>query len=525
MRTSSRKSRRFSLFLATMLFLGVCLTAAIASARIPFRLVASVENRDMENLLSTYAKSQGITVEFTYQNTMKLMNTLSDAECPYDAVWLSNSIWLYMLSGKQKITDSKVTAINPIVFGIKQSKAEALGFTGRQVSMEDIVNAVRSKQLSFIMPSATQTNSGASVYLGFLSTLAGNPEVLTRKTLEEPTLRDAMKELFSGVERNSGSEDYVGELYLTGDYDAMINYEFLMIGLNQRLEREGKEPLYLIYPKEGVSISDSPFAYIDHGDKDKKADFIKLQSWLLDTQAQKAMAETGRRTGYGGQNPYGSEAVFNHQWGIDMRAYLTPIKYPAAEVIREAFRIYQEEFKKPSVTVFCLDMSGSMYGQGYRELTDAMTRLLTPELAAKDFIQFGEQDQILLIPFSGSPRDTIKGSGKDQQALLKELLSNEAGGGTDIYEALTEAYRELSAYDDRHQTLSVVLMTDGQSGGDIQQFIRTYRETSLQIGVYSITFGEADTEQLEDIAKITGGKVFNGKTDLMEAFQAVRGYN
>jgi Ca-activated chloride channel family protein len=430
-----------------------------------------------------------------------------------------------MLSGKQKVTDSKVTAINPIVFGIKKSKAEALGFTGGQVSMGDILFAVRSKQLSFLMPSATQTNSGASAYLGFLSALAGSPEVLTQKALEEPGLREAVKELFSGVDRNSGSEDYVGELYLTGGYDAMINYEFLMIGLNQRLEREGKEPLYLIYPKEGVSLSDSPFAYIDHGDKAKKAEFVKLQSWLLGAEAQKAMAETGRRTGYGGQNPYGSEKVFRSEWGIDMRAYLTPIKYPAADVIREAFRIYQEDLKKPSVTVFCLDMSGSMYGEGYQELTEAMTRLLTPEVAAQDFIQFGEQDVILLIPFDGHPRDTIRGSGKDQQALLKALLRNEAGGYTDVYEALVEAYRELRAYDDKSRTLSVVLMTDGQSGGDLQQFARLYRATPLQIGVYSITFGLADTEQLEDIAKLTGGKVFNGKTDLTEAFQTVRGYN
>ncbi|MEI3401407.1 MAG: hypothetical protein V8R51_03340 [Clostridia bacterium] len=34
------------------------------------------------------------------------------------------------------------------------------------------------------MSSPTQTNTGASAYLGFVSTLAGNPEVLTEKDLE-----------------------------------------------------------------------------------------------------------------------------------------------------------------------------------------------------------------------------------------------------------------------------------------------------------------------------------------------------
>lgn len=525
MSTSSRKIRGFSLLLALALCLSTWAWAVPAGAQTTFRLLASVENQDMENLLKEYAKTQGITVEVTYQSTMKLMSTLNQEECPYDGVWLSNSIWLYMLNGKQRITDSKVTAINPIVFGIRKSKAEALGFTQGEVSMGDIIEAVQSKRLSFIMPSATQTNSGASAYLGFISTLAGSPEVLTMKALEEPTLRERIKELFSGVTRNSGSEDYVGELYETGAYDAMVNYEFLMIGLNQRLQREGKEPLYLIYPKEGVSLSDSPFAYIDHGDADTKAGFLKLQAYLLGPQAQKAMAETGRRTGYGGQNPYGSEAVFSSEWGIDMRAYLTPIKYPAADVIRQAFRMYQEDFKKPAVTVFCLDMSGSMYGQGYRELTSAMEQLLTPETAAEDYIQFGEQDQIILIPFDSKPRSTITGSGKDQQALLRALARQEARGGTDIYAALSAAYKQLAAYDEESHTLSVVLMTDGLSAGDIQQFAKVHQKNTQTIGVYSITFGDADTQQLERVAALTGGKVFNGKTDLAEAFRTVRGYN
>ena len=138
--------------------------------------------------------------------------------------------------------------------------------------------------------------------------------------LEDPALREGITELFSGVARNSGSEEYVGQLYQQGGYDAMVNYEFLMIGLNQRLEREGQEPLYLIYPREGVSISDSPFAYIDHGNGETKADFSRLQAYLLGPEAQRAMAETGRRTGYGGLNPYGSEAVFRSAWGIDMGA-------------------------------------------------------------------------------------------------------------------------------------------------------------------------------------------------------------
>ncbi len=521
---ASSMKRPLAILLLFVLLL-VSLPFNVSVAATPFRLLASIENQDMEGLLQAYAKEAQISLHVTYQSTMQLMATLNQANCPYDGVWLSNSIWLYMLNGKQKITDSKVTAINPIVFGITKSKAQALGFTDHTPSMQDIVEAVKTSRLRFIMPSATQTNSGASAYLGFISTLAGNKEVLTMKALQGGDLSQKLKELFSGVARNSGSEDYMEQLYLSGEYDAMVNYEFMIIGLNKRLEAQGKEPLYLVYPQEGVSLSDSPFAYIDQGDKEKKAAFLKLQGHLLSAPAQKAMAETGRRTGFGGLNPYGDESVFNPQWGIDINAYLTPIKYPAADVIREAFRLYQEEFKKPAVTVFCLDMSGSMYNQGYNELINAMTKLLTPQTAAEAFIQFGKKDRIVLIPFDSKPRTLIEGTGEEQAALLKSLKNHEASGGTDIYEALIRAYNTLSWYDDTQYTLAVVLMTDGESQGGIDEFKRIYEKTAQDIGVYSITFGSANARQLNALAQLTGGKVFDGKTDLLTAFQTVRGYN
>ena len=148
-----------------------------------------------------------------------------------------------------------------------------------------------------------------------------------------------------------------------------------------------------------------------------------------------------------------------------------------------------------------------------------------PETASLDYIQFGEQDEIILIPFDGEPRQTIPGSGQDQQALLRALYKQEAAGSTNIYAALRAACELLEAYDPGAYTLSVVLMTDGQSWGDIQEFAEVYEKSAQPIGVYSITFGNADPSQLESVAALTGGKVFNGKTDLTEAFRTVRAIN
>ena len=74
---------------------------------------------------------------------------------------------------------------SPVVFGIKQSKAEELGFTKNDVMVEDILQAVEQKKLSFMMTSATQSNSGASAYIGFLYALLGNPDTITKESLQD----------------------------------------------------------------------------------------------------------------------------------------------------------------------------------------------------------------------------------------------------------------------------------------------------------------------------------------------------
>lgn len=38
-------------------------------------------------------------------------------------------------------------------------------------------------------------------------------------------------------------------------------------------------------------------------------------------------------------------------------------------------------------------------------------------------------------------------------------------------------------------------------------------------------FGSASASQLDDIAKLSNAKVFDGRTNLLEAFKKVRSYN
>ncbi len=156
------------------------------------------------------------------------MLALKKKDFPYDAVLPASSIWLRL--GDQEFRRVKEEASimrSPVGLGIKKSLAADLGWIDREVTVHDILQAVRSKRLNFAMTSATQSNSGFSSYIGMLIALAGNPDVPTQDHLEQPDLQLNIKNLLAGVNRGSGSSGWLMHTFLE-DYsrlDAMFNYE------------------------------------------------------------------------------------------------------------------------------------------------------------------------------------------------------------------------------------------------------------------------------------------------------------
>ena len=491
-----------------------------------FYILASQENEPLEEIVQKYARSKGYKVEFEYQGTLEIMNTLNTSSSNYDAVWLSNSIWGYMLNSSVSLSNSKCTSINPVIFGIKKSKAQELGFVGKDVYTKDLLNAISDKKLKFSMSNPSTTNSGASAYLGLVSTLAGNPEVLTSEILDSEALREEIKTLFTGLERSSGSEDFLEELFLNGDYEAVVAYESSIININKQLEAKGKETLYAIYPIDGVSISDAPFAYINNKNENKKEIFENIQKYILSDEGQKLLQNKGKRTWYGGINLNADKTVFNPEWGIDTTKYISPTKYPSAEVIKQALNLYQTELRKPVHVVFCLDYSGSMAGEGIQELRSAMEYILT-EKAASDYIQFSYKDKIDIIPFASKVKavwNTTNGSETD--ILLANINNERATGSTALYPAAIKALEILKDEDNNTYNTSVILMTDGLANvGTFADLNNYYKSINKNIPIYSIMFGSANQRQLQDIANLSNAKVFDGKTNLVEAFKEVRGYN
>ena len=489
-----------------------------------FSIITTPENRELEELLNKFARKNTIDINITYADNLEIVDKLNSGE-KYDAIWSSNSIWLDMLdSTKVSTSDSKSTSVTPIVIGIKKSKAKELGLIDKQVKMRDILSLIKEGKLKFSMANPITTNSGASSYLNILSTLAGNPDVLTLEHLKSNKLQEDLKAFFTGLVRTSGDEDFLNKSFIDGDYDAAITYESSIININKELEKSNKETLYAIYPVDGVSICDSPLVYINnHNDKKKKV-FLELQSYILSDDGQDALLKLGRRTWYGGVTDKAPSDIFNKEWGIDTTKYISPIKYPSEAVIRKALELYQTKLRKPVHVVFCLDYSGSMYGDGMYSLIKSMEFILSDE-AKKSMIQFSSEDKIDVIGFGTHINVLGSATGDKTLELLEKIKSYDYDGATALYPAAAKAIELLSSESDEYN-VSVILMTDGVGNiGTYSDLLNTYQKYDKEIPIYSITFGDADIDQLEKMASLSNGKVFDGKNDLVKAFKTVRGYN
>ena len=207
---------------------------------------------------------------------------------------------------------------SPVVFGIKKSIAEELGWINKRVLTRDILKAATEGKLRFTMTSATQSNSGASAFLGFAHAMAGEPDVLDQKHVKDENMIRDLKALLSTVSRSSGSSGWLKSHFVEfyDRYDAMVNYEAMIIEANNELSRLGKETLYAIYPADGLMMADHPLGFFDRGVEGRQQTFESLQQYLLSSDVQNQILELGRRTGFTGLRASGSTTAFKKENGM-----------------------------------------------------------------------------------------------------------------------------------------------------------------------------------------------------------------
>jgi Ca-activated chloride channel family protein len=498
-----------------------------------FSIVAGSEQQSiLDQIVLPWCKQHNYNCQYTTKGSVDQAVLLQSGNVPFDAMWFASTVFWQLGDTNGTLKDVKPMFTSPVVFAATKSELQSLGFIGRDVKVADILDAAESGKVKVWMTNPAQSNSGASVYLAFLNSFAGNGpgQPLTSAQLNSQQVQDQITKFVRSIDKTSPSTgDLTRACVAQPDQcQALFTYEALVIESNQQLVKDGKEPLYAIYPVDGTAIADSPLGYFSHNDANKEKIFTELQNYLLSDEGIAKIRALGRRAGAVGltiQNP--DKSVFNPDWGIDTTKVIQPIAFPDAQVIQDALSRYQTSFRSPVHAVYCLDGSGSMADVGWPSLVTGSETVFDQSKASQYYLQAHPDDITTVMIFNGDIVGgpwTVQGNDAGKfLSLYDNIKSYQPDDGTNLYTCLNRAVQEFQQTNDQNRKRIIILMTDGKSDTDGQSDFTAGLQSLGNVPVISILYGEADRTQLDDLAKLSGGTVVD-QGNLVEALREATGY-
>ena len=495
-----------------------------------------------DDIVRPWCEDNGLTCNAKELGSVDQANLLSQ-DCnelpPNDIFWFASTVFEQIGNANcNKLVDSKPMFTSPVVFAGWKRVMDGLGFTpGSNTSIQQILEAVESGKAKVWITNPTQSNSGATVYFAFLNYFAGNPpgKALTQEQLDSEQVRNGITGFLSKFSHTPPStKTLMDECVASPDRcDAVFTYEALVIEMNRDRVARGEEPMTVVYPQGSLAFADSPMGFLPHGDNsDKRANFEKLQSYLLSPDAQQKLLQLGRRpvnsSGLSLPNAPKDilDNVFRADWGIVTDRQEQPIRFPSASVIENALYNYNTVYRQPGNFVYCLDGSGSMEGDGWNGVEEAASILFDPDTARKYMLLANPRDSTTVFIFNdgikGGPW-TVDGNKRDDLLGLKTKITDEsAGGETNIRGCLARAADVFRGYGNDTRKKAVVLMTDGQDGSHDNAPINEL--AAMGIPVIAIGFGSVDEHDLRDVIAGTTGGTYIKKDNVVSALRDAAGF-
>ncbi|WP_369225045.1 substrate-binding domain-containing protein [Streptomyces sp. R39] len=474
------------------------------------RVLASSELSDMTAVFDRVRKDTGVTVRPTYMGTLDAVDLLArgKADGRYDALWLSSDDYLRLRpEAAKKVVSETSIMTSPVAIGVRTAAAKALGWKPDAVTWSRIEQAVVAGRLSYGMTDPARSNSGFATLISVASALSGAQSALTDADVAKATPQ--LKEFFKGQKLTSGSSGWLASAYQRrGDVDALLNYESVLKGI---------PGLTVIRPSDGVVTADYPFSSLAGTSAATREDVREVTEDLRGAAVQKLITDTTRRRPVVASVPPAA--------GLDTTRR-RELPFPGSRSVADGLiSAYENELRRPSRTVYVLDTSGSMDGDRLNRLKKALTDLTG---------DFRDREEVTLMPFGSAvksvrthvvePADPKAGLA----AIRKDTEALTADGNTAIYTSLEKAYDQLGSGEDTFT--SIVLMTDGENttgdkAGDFDDFYRELSTDRQRIPVFPILFGDSSRAELQHIATLTGGRLFDARQGSLDgAFEEIRGY-
>ncbi|MDQ0599280.1 Ca-activated chloride channel family protein [Streptomyces canus] len=472
-------------------------------------ILASSELRDMEPIVERVGADIGVDVRLFYMGTLEAADVLAKGEADqwYQAVWLSSndSLRLRPEAARRVVSETPVMS-SPVALGVRPAALRKLGGKPDDVTWARVAQAVRDDGLTYGMTDPGSSNSGFSALISVASALSGAQSALTDADVEKATPR--LKEFFRGQKLTSGSSGWLASAYKRrGNVDALINYESVLKGI---------PGLTVIRPRDGVVTADYPLSTLASADAARRDDVRRLADALRTPKVQREITERTHRRPVVASVPPAS--------GLD-ESRRRELPFPGSRSVADGLLdSYDNELRRPSQTVYVLDTSGSMEGDRLAQLKKALTHVSG---------RFRGREEVTLMPFGSQVKDVRRHAmGPDPRSGVADVRADigtlTAEGDTAIYTSLEKAYDELRT--DRDMFTSIVLMTDGENtagstAAQFEGFHALLDPAQREIPVFPILFGDSDRGELEHIAELTGGRLFDARQGSLDgAFEEIRGY-
>ncbi|MFE0023475.1 substrate-binding domain-containing protein [Amycolatopsis sp. NPDC059021] len=496
-----------------------------SSAATTLRVLASSELDDVRPLLDDLRKETGITLEMDYQGTVEADNALNPGGYRHQLAWLSSARYFELKLKASGYTGPKPASTNimssPLVIGLKPQAAERLRrHAGHpRLSWADVANGAAAGLVRFGMADPRQTGSGLSALVGVATAAAGTGRALRPEDVTCDRLRGFLtgQSLTANTSRRLADE-FAGR---QDDADGLINYESVLLSLNGGGKL--REPMEIIYPEDGMMLSEYPLLLLDPA---QRTAYDKVVGWLKSEPVQRKLMERTLR------RPLDPAVPRDPRLGQSIG---NALYFPDEQAVVDRLLANYDRGAVAGQVIFLLDYSRSMAGARIAKLREAFAGLAGADGSRSGkFARFYKGEKFSVIRFGGrilDERTFAIESESDLNSVRDFVAVDDFDGSTAVWSSLDHAYRKAASLlgENPGKRVSIVLMTDGENnaGEGIEEFLGHYRAqapAARDVHTYSIRFGEANSGELDRVARDTGGRMVDaGASSLQEAFKEIRG--
>lgn len=519
---------------------------AVSTAPPEFTVLATSDLKDVQPLEQMVDRATGVKLHFRFGGTMESTEAVLNGEAKADAAWFANA--KYLLSspqGQSRVKLQEKIMLSPIAIGVSEGDARKNGWDkpDARLTWKDIAAAAKAGKLNYALSNPATSNQGFMALMGVVAAASGKTEALSAADVDRGAIADFLK----GYKIPGDNSTYLSEQFIQQQgtrANAFINYESWLLSLNA--SGKLREKLTLIYPHEGVSTADYPLMLLDEA---RRADYLKVVEYLKGDEAQTWLARQTLRRPIRPEVAAKVEDLLPRQ-GLQVELPFSPDRALSDGLIAA----YLNEFRRPIASTFVLDTSGSMSGGGrQQQLVQAIHYIAGADASLTGRIaRLTSRERLWLQPFSETPYDLVAfevpagaaaARGVQEQAdsdAKQKVLTQvrdvadqlQMKGGTALYDAVYKSLQHMLEERQKNPKYqySVVAFTDGENnkGRSIEDFRRDYAalpEDVRGIPVFWVLFGEGNEAALTELARLTGGRVFDArKTPLYSVFKDIRAY-